>query len=181
MQAKDILAIGLLGAAVVATVLRKHGLSIVLTLGAIVCALIAPATRRETWPELAVIGDIRALVVAENAYASWNGGAYGRLLCLSAPASCGFTPGTPPFIDPAVAANSKQGYRRWFIAGAPKRGSIDIGGVATFAFLVVPSEPGITGNRGFCADDTGRVCFTLSGAPPQVSNGRCAEPCMILK
>jgi WD40 repeat protein len=46
-----------------------------------------------------------------------------------------------------------------------------------FAFTATPIAPGKTGLHGFCADSTGRVCYSADGTEPRVAGHRCAAAC----
>lgn len=139
--------------------------------------------------EPATLGDIRVLLSAEAAYRAASGGAYGPPECLAAPTTCipGYSVTQPTFLDSQMASLlPKSGYKRAFHPGpaalppadgkpAPK------GGLARYAYTAVPVRPGLTGSRGFCADSTGRLCFTTDGSAPPVADGRCAETCQDLR
>jgi hypothetical protein len=43
----------------------------------------------------------------------------------------------------------------------------------SYAYVAVPLEPGRTGYRGFCIDDSGALRFTRDGTAPPVVDGRC--------
>jgi type IV pilus assembly protein PilA len=133
--------------------------------------------------EAAAIGDIRTVISAEAAYAYANGEAYDELRCLAEPAKCvtGYT--GPYFIDTRLTVPEKTGYRRKFYAGpkAPKAKSKSATGVLSFAYTAVPITIGETGTRGFCADDSGIICFTTDGSEPKVAAGKCAQPCQVLQ
>jgi len=129
-----------------------------------------------------VVNDVRTVLSAQVAYASFNDGAYGRLPCLAAPRECGFPAGTSPFLDVQQASlHTRHGYRRIFIPGDVKRGAPDANGLSTFAYVAVPLERGRTGARGFCGDDSGRICATADGSAPLVTGGRCPPACSDLQ
>ena len=128
------------------------------------------------------VGDIRAVISGQTAYASANGGYYDTLECLASAAPCipGYT-GPTPFIDAALVNEVKSGYRRRFHRGAPASGDgISPSSITSFAYTAVPVEVGRTGTRGFCGDASGRICFTNDGSEPPVVDGACAEPCNAL-
>jgi hypothetical protein len=120
--------------------------------------------------EAAAVTDVRTIMAAEAAYRARSGGTFGELRCLARPAAC--IPGSKeaPFVAAGLAGLAdKTGYRRRFYPGAKANG-----GLASFAYTAVPVTPGETGTRGFCGDDTGRICFTADGTEPPVVNARCA-------
>jgi hypothetical protein len=138
--------------------------------------------------EAAAIGDIRALISAELAFSSVNRGYYAGVECLEKPSTCltGYT--GPEFLSPPFPWSSpRNGYKRTFHAGArPTREEIRRlraapSSLKSFAFVVVPLEPGKTGDRGFCGDATGRICVTSDGSAPLVRAGQCGPPCTELK
>jgi hypothetical protein len=120
----------------------------------------------------AVAADVRKIMAAEAAYRVRSGGGFGELRCLARPAAC--MPGSreAPLVTAGLAGLAdKTGYRRRFYPGAKTNG-----GLASFASTAVPVTPGET-IRGFCGDDTDRVCFTADGTEPPVVNARCATAC----
>ncbi|HSB62122.1 MAG TPA: DUF4190 domain-containing protein [Vicinamibacteria bacterium] len=129
--------------------------------------------------EAAAIGDVRAVMSAQAAYQSANGGYYGALECLGAPSSC--IPGYdgPTFLDPMLASGGpKSGYRRTMHLG-PAADPGRIGRPASptrvmgFAYVAVPLTQGQTGVRGFCGDARGIICYTADGSEPEVVDGEC--------
>ena len=128
--------------------------------------------------EAGAIGDTRTVISGQMTYASENGGHFDSLECLAAPASC--LPGYqgPVMIDASLLAPDKSGYRRSLHLGSPaSEGHRSPSSVTSFAYVAVPIEPGRTGIRGFCGDETGRICVTSDGRVPVVTDGRCGEPC----
>lgn len=121
---------------------------------------------RAAMNEVGAMGGVRSVESAQAVYRSAKG-SYGELACLVEPARCGLE-NTPAFLDAGMAAPSRNGYRRRLVVG---------GAGATFAYLAVPEQPGVTGFHGFCADDTGRICYTRDGSEPPLSGGRCAPSC----
>lgn len=116
-------------------------------------------------------GDLRTMASLQAAYAQENGGHYGRLQCLAEPASCGaaWSHPNPPLPRNFLEAQ-RGGYRFDFRPGpevSPSR-------ITTFAYVAVPIKVGVTGQRGFCLDDTGRICVTTDGTAPPTAGGRCA-------
>jgi hypothetical protein len=133
--------------------------------------------------EAAALGDVRTVLSAEVAYSSANQGAYDSPACLIAPANC--LPGYsgPPMLTSQAIQSEKYGYRRSFHAGPKARAKAKASptSLTAFAFTAVPISPGESGVRGFCGDDTGRICVTADGSEPPVVSGRCATPCQELK
>jgi hypothetical protein len=133
---------------------------------------------------------VRTVISAQAAYGSANCDAYGRLECLSNPRAPGcladYPAASPTFLDSALAsAQVKSGYRREFHPGAEvalthRPGCRGRTGLESFAYTAEPVTRGQTGVRGFCGDDSGRICFTTDGSAPPVTGGRCAEGCTLL-
>ena len=134
--------------------------------------------------EAAAVGDLRAVISAQIAYSMSNGSAYDELRCLAEPAQClaGYT--GPNFVDTSVTQSEKTGYRRKFHPGpkAPKAKDVkSASSITSFAMTAVPIRIGETGQRGFCADDRGIICFTADGSEPSTKGGQCADPCQALR
>lgn len=127
------------------------------------------------------VGDSRSVGSAEVAYSSSNGGFFGYISCLATPPSCGWDKGTTPFLDAQLGSlQTKQGYVRSFVAGAPGKGKPDPG-ITTFVYVATPAVVGQTGNRGFAIDHTGLICFTTDGTPPPIVNAALDPKCTPLK
>jgi hypothetical protein len=131
--------------------------------------------------EAGTIGDIRALVSAEVAYSTENGGFFDRPECLQKPTTCipGFGQEYKFLDDAAQWAGTRHGYVRTFQPGpaAPAdvlaQGKVSPSSVTSYTYVGVPKEPGLTGVRGFCGDFEGRITFTKDGTPPPVKDGHC--------
>src|SRR5512133_1341196 len=100
-------------------------LLIVVAIIGIIAAIAIPSLLRArvSANEAATIGDVRAVISAQAAYQSANGGFYASTMsCLSAPTSTGCVPGyptnAPTFLDSAIALAdtgvTKAGYVRQF-------------------------------------------------------------------
>ena len=139
--------------------------------------------------EAAVLGDIRHLISAQAAYQAASGGYYGHPECLAAPVHCipGYAANQPTFLDSQLASMAvKTGYRRTFhplAAETTPAGSVPLPRrpLAAWSYVAVPERPGRTGTRGFCGDNTGRICFTVDGSAPAVQDGLCAPDCQDLR
>jgi hypothetical protein len=139
--------------------------------------------------ESATLGDMRTLMSAEAAYQAASGGYYGPPECLVAPPTClhGYPVNLPTFLDSQLASRMpKSGYRRAFHPGAPAPPPADgkpgaKGGLVSYAYVAVPLRPGLSGVRGFCGDSTGRICFTVDGSAPPVTDGLCDPQCADLR
>ena len=181
------------GFAIGGIVASAMSLMVAIPLGGIVAAIAIPSLLRArvSANEAAAIGDVRTVISAEAAYGSANCDTYGRLECLSNPRGPGCIAGypatAPTFLDATLtAAQVKSGYRRAFhpgaeVALADRPGCAGGTGLESFAYTAEPETRGRTGVRGFCGDDSGRICFTADGSVPPVTNGRCAEGCTPLR
>lgn len=127
--------------------------------------------------EATAIRDIRAIISAEAAYQSWNGGFYdGNPRCLTRPGDClrywtadTFAGGAKlraTFGEGAAIARPKSGYVRELVAGPPGRdlpAGLSRSSVTSFAVVAHPITAGLTGVRSFCGDSSGRVCYDPQG------------------
>lgn len=137
--------------------------------------------------ESAAIGDVRAMISAQGAYAGANGGFFDRPECLAAPRDCraALPENMPTFLDPTLARTTVErgGYRRVFHPGpAAAAEEIEKAGASRssllrWAYAAEPLVPGRTGVRSFCGDSTGRVCGTSGEAPLKVTDARCPAEC----
>jgi hypothetical protein len=139
--------------------------------------------------EAAAIGDTRTVISAEAAYAGANGGYYDTLECLASPSGClpSSSGAQRAFLDPTLAqASVKAGYRRELHLGPAVDPSmltrpVSPSSVTAFAYTAVPLNKGQTGIRSFCGDDRGILCFRADGSDPVVIDGRCSDPCSVLR
>jgi hypothetical protein len=135
--------------------------------------------------EAAAIGDIRSVLTGEMAYAFANEGFYDELRCLAEPTTClpSYPKTSPAFLNASELQSEKLGYRRTFHPGAkaPRQAKASASSLTAFAYTAVPLKPGETGNRGFCGDASGRLCFTADGSAPKVTDGQCDAACTTLK
>jgi hypothetical protein len=81
----------------------------------------------------------------------------------------------------ALTSRPLVGYVGQFHAGPPVSPDVIAArklpptSVTSFAWVAAPETPFKTGIRGFCADDTARICFTRDGRMPSLVNGRCPD------
>jgi prepilin-type N-terminal cleavage/methylation domain-containing protein len=146
-------------------------LLIVVAIIGIIAAIAIPSLLRArvSANESATIGDIRTVISAQAAYQSSAFGLYGDLTCLTTPNSCisGYSAVAPTFLDATMTGTiQKSGYLRDFVPGAAtSHPSLLIDGIGTYAYFASPLTPNQTGVRAFGGDNSGRICFTLNGAP----------------
>jgi len=159
-------------------------LLIVVAIIGIIAAIAIPSLLRARIAanEAGAIGDTRAVVSSEHAYAASNGSNYGQISCLATPPLCGWSAGTTPFLDAQIGALvTKQGYVRSFLPGVLGTGSPDPG-LLTFVYFATPAAVSSTGNRGFGGDNSGVICQTNTGVMPATTAGASLAPtCTPLK
>jgi type IV pilus assembly protein PilA len=153
-------------------------LLIVVAIILIIAAIAIPSLMRARIAanESAMVGDMRAVVSAEQTFCS-TASAYAPIACLPHPSACFAAAGVAPMIDVALADTTlnKSGYDREFFPGAATLGGLLQG----YVYGGVPVSPGRTGVKGFAADYTGRICWMADGTIPPNSGGAldpCASP-----
>ena len=140
-------------------------------------ALGAPRVGEGNRSQARAIGSIRAIVSAELAYASANGGKYGVLECLTDPSCKPLSGNHSRFLEPSVAATpDRDGYHFEFHPH-PDSGPERISGFAltSFAVVAVPADAGMARGRAFCGDDRQLIYVTDGGVTPRVERGRCID------
>jgi prepilin-type N-terminal cleavage/methylation domain-containing protein len=151
-------------------------LLIVVAIIGIIAAIAIPSLLRArvSANESATLGDIRTLISSQAAYQSANSGFYdSSLSCLTLPSSATCIPSypsiAPTFLDSQLAAlNAKSGYNRTFAGGGavtPAVATASPTSTPTYRYDATPLVIGQTGVRGFAADSSGRICFTVDGTP----------------
>ncbi len=165
-------------------------LLIVVAIIGIIAAIAIPSLLRArvSANESATLGDIRTLISAQAAYQSANSGFYdGTLSCLTAPPRrCipSYPLIAPTFLDSQLASQqSKSGYNRSFSCGAivgpvPTASATS---TSVYRYDATPVVIGQTGVRGFAADSSGRICFTIDGVPVGTAVGILPATCQDLR
>lgn len=164
-------------------------LLIVVAIIAIIAAVAIPALLRArvSSNESATIGDMRAVLTAQAAYHSVNGGFYdGNLSCLAAPQGCipSYPAAAPMFLDSNMASlGTKSGYDRLFAGGtAVVEPNLSPTSVSSFKYDARPTVVGQTGIRGFGGDHSGRLCYTPDGTiVPAAPGGGLTPTCLSLQ
>jgi type IV pilus assembly protein PilA len=154
-------------------------LLIVVAIIGIIAAIAIPSLLRArvSANEAATIGDIRTVISSQAAYQSANGGWYeSNLVCLNDPSNgCipSYPTNAPTFLDSQLAnLGSKSGYDRSFLGGStPNATSLNTNissttSVTSYAYWGTPTSQGQTGVRGFAADSSGILCFSVDGTAP---------------
>ena len=149
----------------------------------IVAAIAIPSflRARVSANESLAIADVRAVMAAEGAYQTANGGYYDGLGCVAEPARCIPAYSGPSALDRELArAAVKNGYRRVFHAGpaaSPRPATSSPTSMMSYAYVAAPVEPGRTGVRAFCGDASGRMCYRVDGRMPEDLAGACPAEC----
>ena len=126
--------------------------------------------------EVSAIGFVRNVASAEQLAAQFNKGYFLPLACLTTPAQC------PPAVasQPLLSGTLTDSYSLFFrVAASPTAEEIAEKGAAArsikaWTLVVMPREPGVTGQRVFCTDTSGGIFFTPdSNTLPDPSGGRC--------
>ena len=166
-------------------------LLIVVAIIGIIAAIAIPSLLRArvSANESATLGDIRTLISAQAAYQSANSGFYdGKLSCLTQPSN-GCIPSyptiAPTFLDSQLASQqAKSGYNRLFTTGgaAVVVSTASPSSSAVYRYDATPVVIGQTGVRGFAADSSGRICFTVDGVSvAQTTVGQLPGTCADLR
>ena len=165
-------------------------LLIVVAIIGIIAAIAIPSLLRARVAanESATLGDIRTLISAQATYQSANSGFYeSKLSCLTSPATnCipSYPSIAPTFLDSQLASqNSKSGYNRTFSFGLVTNNVPTASPTSTsvYAYDATPVVIGQTGVRGFAADSSGRICFTVAGTAVGVTGGILPSNCNDLR
>ncbi|HVO10728.1 MAG TPA: hypothetical protein VMX54_08270 [Vicinamibacteria bacterium] len=131
--------------------------------------------------EAAAVADLRAILSAESAYASVNGGLYDGPPCLVEPQRCRPKFTGKPFLQ-AATLQTRNGYKREFQPGTAasrdeiRKANASATALKDFVLAAWPEMFGETGYRAFCADSSGRIC-SVEGATAPVKFGRCTTEC----
>lgn len=126
-----------------------------------VCTVVLMAARvgESDRTESSAIGTVRAILSAEMAYASMNGGYYDTFECLASGSCGGGIPSLGTFLDRELAATKqRRGYRFEFHAGPSTESRQEQhrsrSATTRFAVVATPVNAGPQ-RRAFCGDDTG--------------------------
>ena len=109
-------------------------------------------------PEREMIGDLRSIHSAEQAYASATGGTYGSIVCLQQPSSAGclagYPPSAPTFLDATWTRNIERRGYDWRFVGAPTAAAR----FERFCFQARPRREAVTDNaRSLGIDEKGQL------------------------
>ena len=122
---------------------------------------------------------LRAMSSAQSAYAAAAEGVYGRPDCLRSPADCIPSYQGEPFLPRySVSTGTISGYVFSFDGiKAMQTSGRQVSGYSAWVYTAVPVNPGVTGKKTFCTDQTRRLCVWKDGAMPRVVDGRCDSGC----
>lgn len=112
--------------------------------------------------EASAVGSIRTINVAEVTYAASNpqAGFSANLEVLGGASPCNVSPTTACLIDPVLASGQKSGYRFLYEAWDSNEDQV----LDAYLVQAIPVEPGATGIRSFCSDESGIIRFTKEEA-----------------
>jgi prepilin-type N-terminal cleavage/methylation domain-containing protein len=123
--------------------------------------------------ESSAVGSTRTIVTTEVQYSTTYGTGFApNLGALGGPAACVAAAANACLIDPALTTGVKSGYT--FVA-VPNGGAGTT--VSPYTGFEVSSNPitvGTTGQRSFCADQTGVIHYDSTGAVMGTGAGACA-------
>jgi len=129
--------------------------------------------------ESSAVASLRTVTTAEATYSSsWGSGYAATIDNLGGASPCGpANAAAACIIDPliSVAPYTKSGYTFVAVGNTPTAG-INNG----FEVNATPAAVGISGQRAFCADQTGLIRFNTTGAAIGTGPGACATSASIL-
>ena len=141
--------------------------------------------------ESRAIGDVRRMIMAQEAYRTSNGGFHDVPECLVSPQRCipDYPKDAPPFIESMLgqATVVTSGYQLTFHPGPPaepaavRERKASTSSLASYAYVAMPLVFRRTGVRAFCGDGSGRICYTSDGSTPRIEQGLCAAACTTLE
>ena len=155
-------------------------LLIVVAIILIIAAIAIPNLMRSKMAanESSAVGSMRSIITAETAYASSWGLGYAQnfsSLGSNAAGACTATSTNACLLDNILTSGTKSGYS--FTAA----GNTAVGGVyGGFEANGTPLTVGQTGQRAFCADQSGVIRFNTSGTAVGTSAGNCAAQSILV-
>jgi len=156
------------------------GLLIVVAIILIIAAIAIPNLMRSKMAanESSAVGSMRSIVTAETAYASsWGLGYAQDLTSLgsSAPGACTATSTNACLLDDLLTSGTKSGYS-FAAAGNTATNGVYSG----FEANGTPLAVGQSGQRAFCADQSGVIRFNTTGTAIGTSAGNCAAQSILV-
>ena len=159
-------------------------LLIVVAIILIIAAIAIPNLLRSKMAanEASAVGSIRTIVTASITYNSTYGNQFEATLATLGPGAAtgckaaGLLDPLLSGVNPATANPQKSGYKFTYTATGAATNPVPAGCVAGSAGFVIaaqPITPGTTGNRSFCADETGVLYDDPTGAALPVLEATC--------
>ena len=123
--------------------------------------------------ESSAVGSTRTVVTTEVQYSTTYGTGFApNLGSLGGPAGCVAAAANACLIDPALTTGVKSGYT---FAAVPNGGAgTTVSPYTGFEVSANPITVGTTGQRSFCADQTGVIHYDSTGAVMGTGAGACA-------
>jgi prepilin-type N-terminal cleavage/methylation domain-containing protein len=150
-------------------------LLIVVAIILIIAAIAIPNLLRSKMAanESSAVGSVRTIVTAEVTYSSTYGLGFAPTLAALGPAGGGgaATAANADLIDPVLAAGTKSGYT--FVAPPNTGSGTAIDPYTGFEVNATPLNVGTTGQRSFCADQSGVIHFDTTGVAIGTGAGTC--------
>ena len=156
-------------------------LLIVVAIILIISAIAIPSLLRSRIAanESSAVGSVRTITTAEATYAaSWGTGYAANLGNLGGtPAAClaGVTAASACIVDPILTTGAKNGYGLVALGNSPSAGVN--GG---FEVNATPFVVGVTGQRAFCADESGVIRYNTTGVAIGTGHGTCSAVATLL-
>jgi len=128
--------------------------------------------------EASAVAAVRTISTAETTYASsWGTGYAVTLDNLGGLTPCVAAAASACIIEPilSTAPYMKSGYTFAAVGGTLVNGMMN-----TFEVNASPSLPGTTGQRAFCADQTGVIRYNTTGVPIGTGPGSCGAIAVML-
>jgi prepilin-type N-terminal cleavage/methylation domain-containing protein len=123
--------------------------------------------------ESSAVGSTRTIVTTEVQYSTTYGTGFAVALSnLGGPAACAAAAATACLIDPALSTGSKSGYT--FAAVGNGGAATTVSPNTGFEVSSNPITVGTTGQRSFCADQTGVIHYDSTGTVMTTALGACA-------
>ena len=123
--------------------------------------------------ESSAVGSTRTIVTTEVQYSTTYGTGFSpNLSSLGGPAACVAAAANACLIDPALTTGVKSGYT---FKAVPNTGAgTTVSPYTGFEVSTNPITVGTTGQRSFCADQTGVIHYDATGAVMGTGAGACA-------
>jgi type IV pilus assembly protein PilA len=131
--------------------------------------------------EASAVGSVRTIVTTNTQfYTTYGQGFAPALSNLGSPAgACAAAYANACLIDPILTTGSKSGYG---FVDVPNTGAgTVISPYTAFEVNATPLNPGSSGQRAFCADQSGVIHYNLTGVAVGTGKGTCAAVALVLQ